>query len=166
MENPVARQDALVTLDVADETLVYDLQANKAHCLNRSAASIWKLCDGTNDIDAIARRLEETEAGKITGDFVWLALSQLGERHLLDTTLPPRSTRRSRRELLKTIAHVSAALPMIASLAAPARLQSLSNCVCINPGSCLNAVGCPSTQFCNFVGLCAPNPPRPSKLHS
>jgi hypothetical protein len=161
MENPVARRNALVTLDVTDETLVYDLETNKAHCLNRSAALIWKLCDGTNNIGDIARRFEETNGGRITEDFVWLGLSQLGESRLLDSTLPPRSAGRSRRQLLKTIGQVSAALPLIASLVAPARLQSLSNCICINPGMCINAIGCPSTTFCNSRGVCAPEPPGP-----
>ena len=50
MENPVARQNALVMQDVDDELLIYDLQTDKAHCLNRSAVLVWKLCDGTNSI--------------------------------------------------------------------------------------------------------------------
>ena len=166
MENPVARQHSLVTLDVADETLVYDLQTNKAHCLNHSAAIIWKLCDGTNDIGAIARRFEaDTHSGKVTDDFVWLALSQLDDNRLLDSVLPPRSTARSRRQLLKTIGYASAALPMIASLVVQSRSGSLSCDGCVNPGSCLNMVGCPSTTFCNSLGMCAPNPPRSTPKH-
>jgi hypothetical protein len=166
MENPVARQDGLVMQKVLDELLVYDLRTDKAHCLNRSAALVWKLCDGTNSVDDIVRKFEATDGGKITEDFIWLALNQLHENRLLDSTLPPRFTGQSRRELLKKIGYVSAALPLIASLVAPARMQSLSNCVCVNPGQCISMTTCPSTTNCNFIGICAPNPPVPIHTNS
>ena len=56
--NPMARQNGLVVQEMPDEVLVYDLDTNKAHCLNNSAALVWRACDGTNsvaDIDASVR---------------------------------------------------------------------------------------------------------------
>lgn len=156
MENPVARQDGLVMQEVPDELLVYDLRTDKAHCLNRSAAMVWKLCDGTNSVDDIVRQFKAGGGGTITQDFVWLALSQLDEKRLLDTTVAPRFKGESRRQLIRKIGYVSAALPLIASLVAPARLQSLSDCVCASPAQCVMSMNCPSTTNCNPLGLCAP----------
>ena len=31
---------------LADEVLVYDLSAHRAHCLSPAAARVWALCDG------------------------------------------------------------------------------------------------------------------------
>jgi len=160
MENPVARQDGLVMQEVPDELLVYDLRTDKAHCLNRSAAMVWKLCDGTNSVDDIVRQFKSAGGGTITQDFVWLALSQLDEKRLLDTTVAPRFKGESRRQLIRRMGYVSAALPLIASLVAPARFQSLSDCHCTAPAECIMS-NCTSMTNCNPIGLCAPNPPIP-----
>lgn len=160
MENPLARQNALVMQDVDDELLVYDLQTDKAHCLNRSAVLIWKLCDGTNSIDDIVRRFEETDGARITEDFVWLALSQLHENRLLDSTLPPRFTGQSRRQALKTIGRASAvALPLVAALVVHPRSTGIPiSCGgCTSPGACLTWTQCPSTTNCNPSAICAPS---------
>ena len=42
---PRARTDRLVIQDLPDETLVFDQLTNKAHCLNRTTALVWKHCD-------------------------------------------------------------------------------------------------------------------------
>lgn len=51
--NPMARQSGLVVQEMPDEVLVYDMDTNKAHCLNQSAAFIWKSCDGSMDLPAV-----------------------------------------------------------------------------------------------------------------
>ena len=45
-QRPVARQEGLVIQEMPDEVLVFDLKTNKAHCLNETAAFVWKACDG------------------------------------------------------------------------------------------------------------------------
>jgi len=55
---PKARSEALITKEVADELLVYDRTRDKAHCLNETAAEIWKLCDGQTSAPEIARMLD------------------------------------------------------------------------------------------------------------
>lgn len=57
---PQARTDDLVINELSDEVLVYDLQRDKAHCLNAAAASVWKQCDGRTTVAEIARRLSES----------------------------------------------------------------------------------------------------------
>src|SRR5258708_28538539 len=118
--NPIARENALVVQEMPDEVLIYDLDANKAHCLNHSAATVWKFCNGNNSVLDIVREFEVNNEGKVTEDFVWLAIDQLNEKGLLANDIAPRFQGQSRRRVLKTIGLASlVALPVIASLVAP-----------------------------------------------
>src|SRR5690348_5320233 len=79
MDNPKARHKGLVVQEMPDEVLVYDLNTNKAHCLNDSAAAIWRACDGSNSVADIVNEFQRSGKGTVTEDFVWLALDQLQE---------------------------------------------------------------------------------------
>lgn len=102
---PKARSEALITKEVDGELLVYDRTRDKAHCLNESAAAIWKLCDGRTTPAEIARKLggcptpgsptaqrpwgrtvSEGAALHPTIDegLVWLALGELRRSQLLE----------------------------------------------------------------------------------
>ncbi|MFN0277752.1 MAG: PqqD family protein [Pyrinomonadaceae bacterium] len=158
-QNPMARQTGLVVQEMPDEVLVYDLDTNKAHCLNESAAFIWSSCDGKNSVMDIVQQFESNGRGKVTEDFVWLAIDQLNENNLLENKVAPRFPGHSRRQVLKTIGLASmVAIPVIASLVAPNRAYAVANCACASNVQCgqpQNA-NCPSTTNCNNVGLCAP----------
>lgn len=157
-QNPTARQNGLVIQEMPDEVLVYDLDNNKAHCLNQSAAFVWKSCDGNNSVADIVRQFEKNAGGKVTEDFVWLAIDQLNENGLLDTNITPRFEGQSRRQVLKTIGLASmVALPVIASLVAPKNAMASVSCTCTpgNPANCANQTGCPSTTNCNANGVCS-----------
>ena len=156
---PVARKSGLVVQEVPDEVLVYDLESNKAHCLNQSAAMIWKSCDGNTSVSEIAKLVENQAGGKITEDFVWLAIDQLSENNLLEKQIQSGFEGTSRREVIKKIGLASmVAIPVIASLVAPQSALAAASCACNNPASCGNApnAGCPSTTNCTSTGLCAP----------
>ena len=151
--NPMARQNGIVVQEMPDEVLVYDLDSNKAHCLNSSAAQVWKSCDGSNTVADIVKQFD----GKVTEDFVWLAIDQLNENGLLQNEIAPRFAGQSRRQVLKTIGLASmVAIPVIASLVAPSSAMAAVSCTCTNNNSC-NGRACPSTNNCNSLGLCAPN---------
>ena len=153
---PMARQTGLVVQEMPDEVLVYDLDSNKAHCLNQSAAFVWKSCDGSNSVADIVRQFESNGGGSITEDFVWLAIDQLSENGLLEKEVSTRFAGQSRRQVLKTIGLASVvALPVIASLVAPRNAFASTSCACVTPGECLTQTGCPSTVNCNMSGLCA-----------
>ena len=155
--NPIARQQGLVVQEMPDEVLVYDMESNKAHCLNQSAAAIWKSCNGSNSIADIVRQFESSGSGKVTEDFVWLAIDQLNENGLLEAGVSPRFQGQSRRQALKTIGMASmVALPVIASLVAPQSALASASCACVNPGACAAQTTCPSTVNCNGSGICAP----------
>lgn len=155
--NPMARQNGIVVQEMPDEVLVYDLDTNKAHCLNHSAAFVWKSCDGSNSVGDIVKQFEATGAGKVTEDFVWLAIDQLNENGLLQNEVAPRFQGQSRRQVLKTIGLASmVAVPVIASLVAPSSALGAVSCNCLQNQDCITR-SCPSTTTCNVAGLCAPN---------
>ena len=158
--NPMARQNGIVVQEMPDEVLVYDLDSNKAHCLNQSAALVWKSCDGTNTAQDIVRQFESTGGGKVTEDFVWLAIDQLNENGLLQNEVAPRFQGQSRRQVLKTIGLASmVALPIIASLAAPSTALGAVSCNCLRDFDCTvpSHASCPSITSCRVQqGVCAP----------
>ena len=154
---PCARKAGLVIQDMPDEVLVYDLDTNKAHCLNKSAAFVWRSCDGKTSISDIARLFEIQTGDKVSDDFVWLAPDQLNENSLLESEVKASFAGRSRREVIKKIGLASVvALPIVASLVAPKSAMAAVSCACVTPGDCITQTGCPSTANCNGSGRCAP----------
>lgn len=154
--NPVARQKDLVVQEMPDEVLVYDINTNKAHCLNPSAAFVWKACNGKNSIADIVKQFEANGKGKVNEDFVWLALDQLQENALLENDIAPRFAGKSRRQVIKTIGLASmVAVPVIASLVAPQNALAAVSCGCSRAADCA-ATLCPSRVNCNGSNVCAP----------
>src|SRR5919202_6081381 len=80
---PHARTDQLVVSEVDDEVLVYDRTRDRAHCLNRTTALVWRHCDGRTTIEALAARLQGELGAPVEAEVVWLALRQLDRAHLL-----------------------------------------------------------------------------------
>jgi hypothetical protein len=153
---PKARKSGLVVQEMPDEVLVYDLNSNKAHCLNQTAATVWKACDGNNTVSDIA-----TSFGKGSEDLVWLAIDQLVENDLLEAGIVSKFKGQSRREVIKKIGLASIiAVPMVASLVAPQNALAAQSCHCVNDTQCLtgpNAGHCGPTPACNPSGLCTLN---------
>ena len=153
---PIARRSGLVIQELPDEVLVYDLDSNKAHCLNQSAAFVWRSCDGNKSVTDIVREFEANGKGTVTEDFVWLAIDQLGENGLLEGSIPQRFQGQSRRQVLKTIGLASmVALPVIASLTAPRSALGATSCNCQVLADCNQQVGAGCAQVaCNNLGRC------------
>jgi len=159
MQNPVARKNGLVIQETPDEVLVYDLDANKAHCLNETSAFVWKSCTGGNSVADIVREFESTTGKSVNDDLVWLAIDQLGDNGLLEAGMTARFAGQSRRDVIKKIGLASmVALPVVASLVAPPNALAVGSCACLNPGSCSNSPnGCTSMSVCNMTNnVCAP----------
>ncbi len=154
---PVARKEGLVVQETAEEVLVYDLNSNKAHCLNQTAAFVWKSCTGDNSISEITKLFEKEIGSAVQEDLIWLAIDQLNEKNLLAANLASKFAGRSRREAIKKIGLATVvALPIVASLTAPTSALASTSCACVNPGACLTQTTCPSTVNCNGLGICAP----------
>jgi len=157
--NPLARREGLVIQEMPDEVLVYDTSANKAHCLNKTAAFVWKSCDGSHSITDIAKLMENEFGANVPDDLVWLAIDQLGKDDLLEASeaVPTAANGISRREVIRRIGIASViALPVVASLVAPSSALASVSCGCINPTACNTQIGCPNINNCNGNGICAP----------
>jgi hypothetical protein len=157
---PVARKTDLVIEELSDETLVYDLNTKRAHCLNPTAASIWKNCDGQNSVAQIATSVERELGSPVSEEVVWLGLEQLASYRLLDN--PPAAAKKtnvSRRQLMKKLGLAAAvSLPIIISITAPtAHAQASDPCVADPRGPncpCSIDSDCDSGN-CN-AGTCGP----------
>ncbi len=139
---PLARKASLIVKEVDDETLVYDLETDKAHCLNRTAARVWKSCNGHMSIDEIAQQLSADAATPVDENLVWLALDQLEKFKLLDDApaKPALLSGLTRRQMVSRIGIAAVALPAIISIVSPtasaqASTQPPGTC-CVNPNDC------------------------------
>lgn len=142
---PRARSYGIVVQEMPDEVLVYDLDTNKAHCLNSSSAIVWRACDGATTIAKVVEDIEKATGGKVSDEFVWLAIDQLNSKGLLESKIEPKFEGRSRREALKRIGMASVvALPVIASLVAPPNALAATSCNCSTTSNCTLQTGCQS----------------------
>lgn len=114
---PRSRTDNLVIRELDDETLVYDIERDKAHCLNQTAALVWAQCDGKTTVVQAARLLEGKLDVSVDADLVWLAVKQLERFHLVESSAKSPSV--SRRSLVLKYAPAALALPVIMSISAP-----------------------------------------------
>jgi hypothetical protein len=146
---PEARKEGLVVQDLTEECLVYDQGRHKAHCLNRTAALVWKHCDGRSTVSDIASKVSREASAEVGGEVVWLALEQLSKTHLLKERVASRegSGREvSRREVMRRIGIGAAvALPVVTSIVAPKAAEAAN---CRPAGAACTA----SAQCCS--GLC------------
>src|SRR5713226_650550 len=124
---PMMRKQRLIVDELPDEVLVYDLDRHKAHCLNSTAALVWRRCDGKTRPAEIARRVQSKLDQPFNEDLVWLALRQLNKIHLLaePVGLPPRLAGMSRREMVRTLGIAAVvAVPLITSVVSPTAVQA------------------------------------------
>ena len=129
-QTPEARREGLVIQDMPDEVLVYDLNTNKAHCLNQTAAFVWKACDGNNSIADITNLFAQQSGDQINEDLIWLAIDQLKENDLLEKEINSKFKGESRRSVIKKIGLATVvALPIVASLAAPTSALAAVSCL-------------------------------------
>ncbi len=166
---PVARHKDLIVEDLPDEVLIYDLNMDKAHCLNQTAALIWKNCDGQKSVGEIATSLEQELEAPVSQQVVRLGLEELSVYSPLKekTWKATTKTQLSRRELVKKLGLMAAiALPVIISITAPTRAQAATVDPCAVSSS--KPIGCPclsdnecASSNCN-AGTCGPEL-RPSK---
>jgi hypothetical protein len=122
MNLPKARTREIVVQEMINESLVYDLQNNKALCLNQTSAIIWKHCNGKNSIDKIAENVSIELNTIVSEEFVEFAIEQLRKENLLENAdeIKLNISKLSRREAIRKIGLSSAVLlPMITFVVAP-----------------------------------------------
>lgn len=159
--NPRARQDGLIVQNLPDETLVYDLERDRAHCLNQTAAFVWRHCDGQTSAQEIARALKNEIKRPVDEKLVWLAIDQLGRNHLLKEApvLPPSVVGINRREVVRALGLTAAvAIPMVASIVAPLPAQAATGCATTGQGcasvACCSGCVCSGSPNFTCIGNC------------
>lgn len=153
---PTTRRDGLIVRELDDETLVYDLERNDVHCLNPTAALVWKHCDGRLTVAEITKRVEDELQATVDEQVVWLALAQLRRKRLLTERIPrARSTPGiSRREMAHRLAQAMViALPLITTIVAPTP-ASAGSVDCTNCFSPPLTICCPTGCPCQTGEPC------------
>ena len=166
---PKARTEGLIVEELDDEVLVYDMDRDRAHCLNSTAALVWKLCDGRKSAGDLAREVHRTiqksnrknsqraanpPSVQATEELVCLALDQLSRDHLLDKATFAASSVSliSRREAIRRVGIGAAiAIPIVASITAPTAVQA-GSCGHTN-SNCTTGAECCS-GICNASNKC------------
>lgn len=151
---PVARSDGLIVTEAGGDTLVYDLATHRAHSLDPAAARLWRLCDGTRDVAAVAAAAGTSE------EIARYGLARLSAVGLV-VGAPSDAAPISRRALLRRAAAVGATvvLPVVLSVIAPTTLQSQASAGCKGV-PCINALSC-----CALHPMCTgrPDDPKPGQ---
>ena len=152
--SPRARKERLVVQELPDETLVYDLDRDRAHCLNQTAAFVWRSCDGRATTKEIAIALGVDAGRPVDEKLVWLAIEQLARHHLLEDIpqFPEQLSGMKRREVIRALGLSAAvALPLVASIVAPTPAQAAT---CLGAGQpCTSGLECCSS-VCNGSNVC------------
>jgi hypothetical protein len=146
---PRARAEGLIIQELPDELLVYDLDRHRSHCLNRTAALVWRHCDGKTTVLEMTTLLQREFAEPFDEDVVWLALKRLQRARLLqDPADLPESGSSSRRALMRRMAMVGGAA-LVASIPVPsARAAAASAGGTGSP--CTKNKDCISNHCCNL----------------
>jgi Coenzyme PQQ synthesis protein D (PqqD) len=154
---PIARKEGLVIQELPDEVLVYDLDRDRAHCLNTTAAFVWQRCDGKKTTAQIARTLGQQFDCKVDEKLVWLALDQLGRNHLLDRqpAPPPALMGMNRRTMVRALGLAAiVAIPVVTSIVAPTPAQA-GTCVGLGGACTVPAQCCAGLTNCT-ANTCQP----------
>ena len=160
---PVARRDGLLTRELKDELLVYARDEHRAHCLNQTAATVFKNADGTRTVADLARLLAPQGDRAESEAVVAEALARLAEAGLLEGGETPAGW--SRREVVRRVGIGAAVLlPAVASIVVPTPAEAAATCVtsCTGkadgtPCTCFGADPCTATcvsNTCSDGGFC------------
>ena len=118
---PKARTEGLlVTRMESGETVVYDRDRDRVHCLNRTVAEIWDACDGSRSMAELATQISHRHQLPADEALVVVGLKELQQAHLLEGEQVWAGV--SRRQVLTRLslgAAAAALLPVITTVVAP-----------------------------------------------
>jgi hypothetical protein len=147
---PKARREGIITKEVDGELLIYDLDRDKAHCLNPTAALVWQLCDGRKGVTDLARSVSGSLGTPVDEIVIELALTQLTRDHLLAEAyeLPVPAEDLSRRALVRRLGVAAVLLPLITTITAPTALAGISDCIPLGQACTEGGVPCCDAGTC------------------
>ena len=155
---PHARRSGLIVKEADGEVLIYDLERNKAHCLNNTAARVWQYCDGETTLEAACSSLSRELGAPCNQELVCYALKQFANDNLLEekVELPAFIIAGMNRRQMVRVLGLGAiiAVPLVTTIVAPTPAQAATQ---FPPGSaCCTGPQCTST-ICNGAGpSCSP----------
>lgn len=148
---PQARRSGLIIQEVDSEILIYDQETNKAHCLNQTAAKVWKYCDGETTLADACTALSCDLETPVDEKLVWYAVDQFSKDNLLEKEIEPPPfiiAGMNRRQMVRTLGLAAVvAVPLVTSIIAPTPAQAAT---CLPPGAACTA----DSQCCG--GSCVP----------
>ena len=155
---PVARRDGLLIRELKDEMLVYARDEHRAHCLNRTAATVFRNADGTRTVSDLALLLAPQSDLPAAEAVVGETLARLAEAGLLEGG--PAAAGWSRREVVRRVGIGAAILlPAVASVVAPtpaeAAVTCVSDCSQQKDGTACNCYGEPICDATCISGSCS-----------
>lgn len=130
---PIARTDGVLTETVDGELLVYDLDGDMASHLNRTAAVVWRNCDGRRTVADLLTIVIDELGETADEDVVLMALDSLAEHGLLSSGYEERdgaAVALSRRRFFRRVGVVGASAvnaPVVYSMIAPTAAAALSH---------------------------------------
>lgn len=145
---PLARTEQLIVKEVDGEVLVYDLKTDQAHCLNQTAAMVWRHCDGSKSITDVSVAITGEVNTQVDEQVVRLALDQLKKFNLLNDSLkqPIFLSGMNRREVVRRLGIATAiGLPLITTMLAPTSAEAAS---CVG-GNRANGCSCTLSSQCS-----------------
>jgi hypothetical protein len=140
-----------IVVELADETLVYHEKIHKAHCLNRSAAMVWKLCDGKRNVAEIARAMEKDLKSPVDEELVWMTLRKLWKSRLLMKQEQTEALL-ARRAAIRKIGVAALALPIVTTILVP-KAEAAVSCSLFG-GPCNPRPCCLGHALTCTAGLC------------
>lgn len=154
---PHARRSGLIVKEADGEVLIYDLERNKAHCMNDTAARVWQYCDGETTLADACNSLSRELNAPCDEKLVLYALKQFAKDNLLEENieLPTFITSgMNRRQMVRALGlGAIIAVPLVTTILAPTPAQAATQ---FPPGTpCNSPVTCTS-------GLCACPTPGPA----
>ena len=127
---PLARQTRLLVEQVGDDVIVYDEIRQAAHSLNRTAALVWRHCDGERSVAQLAAIIATTLGRQADETVVKFALERLDRAHLLDVSVvvddDEHVTRRNVVRRLALASGATIAIPSVLSILAPTPAMAAS----------------------------------------
>lgn len=151
---PPTRANNIVLQDLGKEILVYDLNINKALCLNSTVSSVYRNCDGHTSFAELKLIYDD-----FSDEIIFLTLDLLLKENLIESEnyqSPIKGV--SRREVVRKVALASlTVLPVISSIVAPTSVMAASICsgtLVANADTgwhCNFAPGTGSAAFCNQI---------------
>ncbi len=124
---PVRSQD-IVMQDLGQEILLYDLAINKAFCLNQTASTVFRHCDGITNLADLKLKNRH-----LSDEVIFLTLDLLDKNNLIESpNYQSPFVGLSRREIIIKAGLTSMiALPLISSVIAPTSAMSASLTTCL-----------------------------------